>query len=206
MSLITLPYIFSVGTIIISSQVNSVNTTIFNDYNGNIADANISPTAGIEYTKLALSNSIKSTDLLSTTIIPISNGGSGTSSNANAANGIVVLNGSAQIPSTVSGALLTNIINSILSYGTNTSSSTSISNTNLKIAYGTTTGITSTGTFTVTNLLFTNSSSYIVTLGRQDVNTGNGAGIYVVNSSGSSFTITNNETNTHTMNWFAIGV
>lgn len=73
MALITLPFIFTPGTSIVSSQVNSVNTTIYNDYNGNIIDANISPTAAIEYTKLALNNTIKSTDILSTTVFSLTN-------------------------------------------------------------------------------------------------------------------------------------
>lgn len=66
MSQITLPFVFSVGNTIISSQVNSVNTTIYNDYNGNITDINISPTAAIGYTKLALNGTIKQSDILST--------------------------------------------------------------------------------------------------------------------------------------------
>lgn len=111
MSLITLNYIFSVGTTIIASQTNLNNTVIYSDYNGNITDVNISSTAAIEYTKLALNNTIRATDLLSTTIIPTSNGGTGSSSSANGANGVVVLNGSAQLPA-VSGANLTGIGNS----------------------------------------------------------------------------------------------
>lgn len=66
MALITLNYVFSVGTTIIASQTNLNNSVIYSDYNGNITDANISPTAGIEYTKLALSGSIKQSDILST--------------------------------------------------------------------------------------------------------------------------------------------
>lgn len=65
MSLISIPYTFSVGNTIIASQHNSNFQTIYNDYNGNITDANIAPGAAIEYTKLALSNSIQKTDLVS---------------------------------------------------------------------------------------------------------------------------------------------
>jgi hypothetical protein len=66
MALITLTYVFTVGTTIIASQTNLNNTTIYNDYNGNITDANISASAAIEYTKLALSGTIKQSDISST--------------------------------------------------------------------------------------------------------------------------------------------
>lgn len=73
MSLINIPFTFSVGQTIVASQHNSNFSTIFNDYNGNITDANISAGAGIEYTKLALNNTIKSTDILSTTVFNSAN-------------------------------------------------------------------------------------------------------------------------------------
>ena len=73
MSLISVTYVFSTGATIIASQHNINNSVIYNDYDGNITDVNISPTAAIEYTKLALNNSIKSTDILSTTVFNISN-------------------------------------------------------------------------------------------------------------------------------------
>ena len=66
MSLINLPYTFSTGNTIIAAQHNSNNSTIYNDYNGNISDNNISAAAGIEYTKLALTGTIKQSDMLST--------------------------------------------------------------------------------------------------------------------------------------------
>lgn len=73
MSLITITYIFSVGNTIIASQHNANFSVIYNDYNGNITDANIASNAGVEYTKLALNNTIKSTDILSTTVFSKSN-------------------------------------------------------------------------------------------------------------------------------------
>lgn len=73
MSLIILNYIFTTGTTIVASQTNLNNSIIYSDYNGNITDANISPVADIEYTKLALNNTIKSTDILSTTVFSINN-------------------------------------------------------------------------------------------------------------------------------------
>lgn len=78
MSLITLQYTFSVGAVIIASQHNTNFSTIYSDYNGNITDANIAPAADIEYSKLALSNSIQSTDILSSTVLATKNLGSGT--------------------------------------------------------------------------------------------------------------------------------
>jgi hypothetical protein len=111
MAIIVIPNVFSAGNTIIASQHNSNFATIYNDYNGNITDSNVAAGAAIEYSKLQLVNSIKSTDLLSTTIIGTSNGGTGSSSNANAANGAVVLNSSSQLP-VVSGINLTNIGNS----------------------------------------------------------------------------------------------
>lgn len=91
MALITLNYVFTVGTTIIASQTNLNNSVIYSDYNGNITDDNIASGAAIAYTKLALNNTIKGSD----TITP------------NTANNIVVLNGSTQIPA-VDGSLLTN--------------------------------------------------------------------------------------------------
>ena len=73
MSLISLTYIFSTGATIIASQHNTNNSTIYNDYNGNITDSNISANAAIEYTKLSLNNTIRATDILSTTIFNVSN-------------------------------------------------------------------------------------------------------------------------------------
>lgn len=53
MSLITKPFTWTVGSLIIASEHNSVADTIFNDYNGNITNANISGTAAISDAKLA---------------------------------------------------------------------------------------------------------------------------------------------------------
>jgi hypothetical protein len=75
MALVTLPYVFSVGTTIISAQHNSNFSTIYNDYNGNITNANIASAAAIGYTKLALYGTIKQSDLISNIIIPASQGG-----------------------------------------------------------------------------------------------------------------------------------
>jgi hypothetical protein len=52
MALITIPYTFTVGAVIIASQHNSNFSTIANDYNGNIENVNISNTAAISDSKL----------------------------------------------------------------------------------------------------------------------------------------------------------
>lgn len=95
-------------------------------------------------------------------------------------------------------------------YGTSTSSFTNLTDTSfLKISQGTTTSIGSTGTFTITNLPFTSSTSYIMVTTQVDGGT-TGVGV-VTQTSGSQATITNT-TNpaganaSHTFNWIAIGV
>ena len=64
--IITIPYYFSTGSTIIASQHNSNFSVIYNAFNGSIDDSNISSTAAIEYTKLALTGNIKQADLIST--------------------------------------------------------------------------------------------------------------------------------------------
>lgn len=54
MSLISIPYVFSAGATIIASQHNSNFSTIVNDYNGNVTDANVALAAAIQATKLNL--------------------------------------------------------------------------------------------------------------------------------------------------------
>jgi len=53
MSLITKPYTFFAGTTAVAAQVNADFDALFNDYNGNITDANIAPGANINSSKLA---------------------------------------------------------------------------------------------------------------------------------------------------------
>jgi hypothetical protein len=63
MSIISIPFTFSAGAVIIASQHNSNFSTILNDYNGNIDNTNISGTAAIAYTKLNLSGGIVNADV-----------------------------------------------------------------------------------------------------------------------------------------------
>lgn len=53
MSIVSIPYTFSPGQTIISSQVNSCFSTIYNDYNGNIGNTNLSSSVVIADSKLA---------------------------------------------------------------------------------------------------------------------------------------------------------
>lgn|ERR1700741_2411216 len=73
MALINLPYVFSVGQIIVASQHNSNFSTIYNDYNGNITYANLAANSAIPYSNLSLSNSIRNSDILSTTVFNAAN-------------------------------------------------------------------------------------------------------------------------------------
>jgi hypothetical protein len=53
MSVVTKGYTFSAGAVIVASEHNSNFDTLYNDYNGNITNANFSASAGIVDTKLA---------------------------------------------------------------------------------------------------------------------------------------------------------
>lgn len=56
MTLLSKPNTFSAGTTIKSADVNSDFDTLYNDYNGNITNANISASAAILGTKLDLTS------------------------------------------------------------------------------------------------------------------------------------------------------
>ncbi len=53
MALLSIPYVFTNGAVIIASQHNSNFSTIYSDYNGNIDDTNLAASANISDTKLA---------------------------------------------------------------------------------------------------------------------------------------------------------
>lgn len=65
MAIIALPTTFTDGTIPTAAQFNGDFTTIVNDYNGNITNANIAASAGIAYSKLNLTGSVTAADLTS---------------------------------------------------------------------------------------------------------------------------------------------
>lgn len=56
MSIISIPFTFSAGAVIVASQHNSCFSTIFSDYNGNIDNTNIVNAAGIVASKLDLTS------------------------------------------------------------------------------------------------------------------------------------------------------
>ena len=121
MSIISKPNTFTAGQTIIASQHNSNFDTIYADYNGSISNVNLAADAAIVGSKLASLASITS----GAGIIPANNlpavglvnmatgvtsgplatvyGGSGTTANANAANGVVVLDGNGKLPAGVGG-------------------------------------------------------------------------------------------------------
>ncbi len=70
MSIISLPFTFSAGAVIIASQHNSNFSTIYNDYNGNITNENIAGGAAIDYSKLNLTGDIQTSDLSSSLVVP----------------------------------------------------------------------------------------------------------------------------------------
>ena len=55
MALINIPNTFTAGTVAVAAQVNSNFSTIADDYNGNITNANIAASAAIADSKLAQS-------------------------------------------------------------------------------------------------------------------------------------------------------
>ena len=63
MSLVVKPYVFSAGATIIASEHNSNFDIIYNDFNGNITNANIATAAAIAYSKLNLTASIVNADI-----------------------------------------------------------------------------------------------------------------------------------------------
>ena len=67
MSIIVKPNTFTVGATIIASEHNANFDTMYNDYNGNISNNNISPTAGIVDTKLAQITTTNKVDIDSVT-------------------------------------------------------------------------------------------------------------------------------------------
>lgn len=234
MALVSIPFTFTVGAVIVASQHNSCLSIIYSDYDGNIDNTNIAAGAAIADTKLAqitTAGKVSGAALTSMNsvpsgagVLPTKNGGSGGDLSA-AAQGAVPYFSATGVQSALgvgtSGQVLStqgasanpqwvNFLSSVLDYGTSTGTGTAKTAPNLKIAYGTTTSLAGPGgTFVVTNLVFTSSSSYIVQTTQVDTGTvGSGNVTY---TSGASFTITNSAVPSgsnvsHTFSWFAIGV
>jgi len=210
MALVTKTYTFTAGTTIVASEHNTNFDTLYNLVNGNIDNANIKASAGIVDSKLAqiaTAGKVSGASFTSLTsvpsgagLIPVANIDTGTT-----ANKIVKLNSSAQIPA-IDGSLLTNLgvaLASILDYGTSASSSTSKSQTALRICWGTL-SVNGSSNASLSNLPFTSSSSYIV-VGTFGTATDAIESVVITRSSGSVATVYNNDNLNQTVMWIAIG-
>lgn len=71
MSIISKPNTFSTGTSIVAAEHNDNFNTIYNDYNGNITNANISAAAAIAYSKLNLNGNLQLSDFSATVLATI---------------------------------------------------------------------------------------------------------------------------------------
>lgn len=69
MSLISKPWTFSAGAVIIASEHNSDFDTIYSEFNGSISNTNIASNAAIAYSKLNLTGNIVNADIKSTAAI-----------------------------------------------------------------------------------------------------------------------------------------
>lgn len=210
MALVSIPNTFTVGQTIVASAHNQNFSVIYSDYDGNIDNTNISASAAIADTKLAQITTASKVSGASLTLltsivsgaglIPVANIDTGTT-----ANKIVILNGSAQLPA-VSGALLTNLtatLGSILDYGTSLTAGTSKAQNTLRIVYGQAT--LTTGLAQITNLPFTSSTSYQVTLTRV-LNTDITQEVQIKSyDSGSAFTIRDSLNGSSVVSWIAVG-
>lgn len=210
MALVSIPNTFTVGQTIVASAHNQNFSVIYSDYDGNIDNTNISASAAIADTKLAQITTASKVSGASLTLltsivsgaglIPVANIDTGTT-----ANKIVILNGSAQLPA-VSGALLTNLtatLGSILDYGTSLTTGTSKTQSSVKMAWGQAT--LTTGLAQITNLPFTSSTSYQVTLTRV-LNTDITQEVQIKSyDSGSAFTIRDSLNGASVVSWIAVG-
>lgn len=211
MALVTKTYTFVAGTTIVASEHNTNLDTLFNLVNGNIDNANIKASAGIVDSKLAqltTAGKVSGAALTSLTsipsgagLIPVANIDTGTT-----ASKILKLDGDAKIPA-VDGSLLTNLgvaLASILDYGTSASASTARAQTALRICWGSL-SITGNSNSSLSNLPFTSSSSYVI-IGTFGTATDATEAVVITRGSGSAATIYNNDNQTQTIMWIALGI
>ncbi len=98
------------------------------------------------------------------------------------------------------------IITAIFDYGTS-ASSYSEKTAGLKVAFGSISSIAVAGSQAITNLPFSSASSYRVAISMQVTGTDYTTGGSAINSSGSSFTLYNNDDNlAQSIDWIAIGI
>lgn len=227
MALVSIPNVFTVGAVIVASQHNANFAIIYSDYNGNISDINISASASISDSKLAqisTAGKVSGASLVSlgsvpsgSGTLPSKNGGTGSDLSAAtigadpyvSATGIISAlaagtSGQVKVSGGAGAPTWANALSSVLDYGTSASSSTNRQATSVKVAYGIV-SVGSSSTQAISNLLFTSSSSYVVML-TYATNTAVNENPVITYTSGSSFTIKNDQANTRTIAWFAIGV
>jgi hypothetical protein len=130
------------------------------------------------------------------------NGTQRTALGAGTAGQVLKTNGAGSNPS------FANSLGSVSDYSTSSSSSTAKQGTALKVCFGTTTSLSNGGTFTITNLPFTSSSSYYVVCSPVTNTTVQSA--YATNSSGSQCVLTSmavpaGSNVSCAYNWIAIG-
>lgn len=226
MSLVVIPFTYTVGSVIIASQLNSCNSIIYSDYNGNITDANISASAEISDSKLSqitTASKVSGAALITLNLVPSGagalpskNGGTGADLSAAligadpyfSATGVMsalAAGTSGQVKVSKGGAapIWANALSSVSDYGTSASSSTARQATAIKIAYGLF-SFAANGTQAITNLPFSSSTSYTVTIG-MGYALSTTENIRVNNDSGTQFTLANDINRACTVAWHAIG-
>jgi hypothetical protein len=212
MALIIKPNTFTVGAVIVASEHNSNFDTLYNDYNGNVDNNNISGTAGIVDSKLAQITTASKVSGAAITLLTSVPSGAGELPLANIPSideDDMVSDSDTALPTqqSVKAYADTFGLSDIEDYGTSASSSTSRAQNILKICYGQLVAVAGSSSQAVTNLPFTSSSSYQVTISK----TANSAAAVpsAFQDSGAQFTAYNNHSDAvgrnGTFNWIAIG-
>lgn len=212
MALINKPNTFTVGAVIVASEHNSNFDTIYNDYNGNVDNNNIKASAGIEDTKLGQITTAGKVSGAALTLLTSVPSGAGELPIANIPSideDDMSSDSDTAVPTQQSVKAYTDtaLSSAIEDYGTSASASTSKLQSALIVCYGQLVAVAGSGSQAVTNLPFTSSSSYQVTISK----TANGASAppSAFQDSGAQFTAYNNHNDAvgrnGTFNWIAIG-
>ncbi len=240
MSLITKPFTFSNGATIYASENNSNNDIIYSDYNGNITNANISASAAIADSKIAqitTASKVSGAALTSLSSIPgaagaipaanvtdftLSGQGQGAIAYKGVATWVALDAGSTaglvlKTNTSLSAPSFANSLGSVSDYGTSSSASTARQGTALKVAYGNGLSVTGGSHATITNLPFTNSTSYSIQVTAEALTGGNACppdsadnsngNVVAVKDSGAQVTIyAAGNAHTWAVQWIAIGI
>jgi len=135
--------------------------------------------------------------LNASTLLPTALGGTGVN-NSNTANGVVILDANAHAQTTIMTTTITN-------YGLATASGSAIALGDYKVCIGTTALLSANnGTWVVTNLPFTATTTYVVTATGIDTS-GSTMTPKIERDSSSQFTLTNLSGNATTYMWQAVG-